>query len=128
MFFLTPHRYYPFKKCESPLRTSRILSIPETVNATKRVKNMESNTNRMMRELVFLCILAVCTPFVSARTISVADHGIVSDKDVTYELNQLIRTVQNEPDVTLAFPRGQVSSTPRMPGRSTPRFPITTTA
>ena len=81
--------------------------LPEVVNVTKRVENMESNRNRMMREPVFLCILAVCTPFVSAKTINVADHGIVPGKDVTFEVNQLIASLKGENDVTLFFSKGQ---------------------
>ncbi|MFG0286540.1 MAG: sulfatase-like hydrolase/transferase [Rhodopirellula sp. JB044] len=41
-----------------------------------------------------------------AKTINVADHGIVPGKDVTYAVNRLIESVKNEPNVTLVFPLG----------------------
>ncbi|WP_222846176.1 alpha-1,3-galactosidase-related protein [Pontiella sulfatireligans] len=42
-----------------------------------------------------------------ARIIDVASHGVVPGKDSTYALNNLIQSVQDEPDVTLSFPKGQ---------------------
>ena len=59
-----------------------------------------------MRKLL-LCILLACVSSVSAREVNVADHGVVPGKDVTYLLNRLIESVQNEPDVTFVFPTGQ---------------------
>ncbi|MEX0322996.1 MAG: right-handed parallel beta-helix repeat-containing protein [Puniceicoccaceae bacterium] len=41
-----------------------------------------------------------------AKTINVADHGIVPGKDCSFALNQLIESVKNEPNVTLVFPKG----------------------
>ncbi|VGO20479.1 right-handed parallel beta-helix repeat-containing protein [Pontiella sulfatireligans] len=56
---------------------------------------------------LFICGFALCTVLAEARVVNVADHGIVPGKDATYALNRLIESVQNEPDVTLSFPKGQ---------------------
>lgn len=59
-----------------------------------------------MRVLI-LCLVLFCTPLVHARVINVADHGIVPGKDVTLEVNELIRSVQDEAGIILVFPKGQ---------------------
>ncbi|MBK1875327.1 right-handed parallel beta-helix repeat-containing protein [Pelagicoccus mobilis] len=54
-----------------------------------------------------LCLFSLCAlSSLGARTINVADHGIVPGKDVTLQVNQLINAVKDEPDVTLFFPQG----------------------
>ena len=60
-----------------------------------------------MKKILLLCIIAFSVQFAEARVINVSDHGIVPGKDVTYQLNRLIRSVQDESDVTLVFPKGQ---------------------
>jgi hypothetical protein len=61
----------------------------------------------MSMKTSMLCLSILCAQSAGARVINVADHGIVPGKDVTYPLNRLIEAVQNEPDVTLVFPKGQ---------------------
>ena len=56
-----------------------------------------------MTKKILLCMFAFGAQFAQARVINVADHGIIRGKDVTFELNRLIQSVQNEPDVTLVF-------------------------
>lgn len=52
-------------------------------------------------------ILMVTAQLARAAAINVADHGIVPGRDVTYELNKLIQSVQATADVTLTFPKGR---------------------
>lgn len=39
--------------------------------------------------------------------INVADYDIVPGKDVTFQVNELIESLRDQPDVTLFFPKGQ---------------------
>lgn len=59
-----------------------------------------------MKKIV-LCLVVYCAQFAGARVINVAEHGVIPGNDATYQLNKLIESVQNEPDVTLSFPKGQ---------------------
>ncbi|CAA6693972.1 MULTISPECIES: right-handed parallel beta-helix repeat-containing protein [unclassified Lentimonas] len=59
-----------------------------------------------MRAL-FLSMAVLCTQFVNAETINVADHGILPGQDVSLEVNQLIESVKGQSDITLHFPKGQ---------------------
>lgn len=61
----------------------------------------------MIKALNFICALLFVPLSVQAREIDVAEHGIVPGKDVTLEVNQLIESIGDEKDVTLAFPKGQ---------------------
>jgi len=54
-----------------------------------------------------LLLLALGALQLHARTINVADHGIVPGKDVSLEVNLLIQSVKDEAGVTLFFPKGQ---------------------
>lgn len=73
---------------------------------------------------MIICAVASCALCANARTINVADYGIVPGKDVTYEVNQLLGELQTEQndsflariplinklvneEVTLFFPKGQ---------------------
>lgn len=56
------------------------------------------------RLLVFLVLMA---SIAQARIIDVSEHGIVPGKDVTMKVNDLIRSVKHEANVTLYFPNGQ---------------------
>lgn len=50
----------------------------------------------------------VTSPKVETKTIiNVADHGILPGKDVTRQVNELITSFANTPNVTLIFPKGQ---------------------
>ena len=60
----------------------------------------------VIRKLI-LCVVVLLAYSVNARDISVADHGVVPGKDVSYQLNQLLESVRNEKNVTLVFPKGQ---------------------
>lgn len=59
-----------------------------------------------MKKLILITFL-VGTFFADAKTINVADFGIVPGQDATYKLNRLLEKIQNEPNVTLSFPKGQ---------------------
>lgn len=50
-------------------------------------------------------LLIVCT--VQARVIDVSEFGIVPGVDVTMKVNDLVRSVKNEANVSLHFPEGQ---------------------
>ncbi len=54
-------------------------------------------------------LLAFFAIHLHARTINVADHGIVPGIDATYQLNRLVESIQDEPGVTLEFPQGTYS-------------------
>lgn len=54
-----------------------------------------------------LCLVLACATDAKARTINVADHGVVPGEDATYPLNRLIESLQDESDVTLVFPKGR---------------------
>ncbi|WP_236624917.1 sulfatase-like hydrolase/transferase [Rhodopirellula sp. SWK7] len=66
-----------------------------------------TRTNALMTRHVVLCACMLLVAPLYARTINVAEHGIVPGKDVTYEVNQLLESVKGESDVTLVFPPGQ---------------------
>lgn len=54
-----------------------------------------------------MCMLVISAICADARTINVADHGIIPGKDVSLEVNKLIADIGSESDVTLLFPKGQ---------------------
>ena len=58
-----------------------------------------------MKKLLLAALAAAL--WVDARTVNVSDHGIVPGKDVTIAVNRLLESLQNEPDVTLVFPKGR---------------------
>ena len=66
---------------------------------------MKLNRTWITKQVV--CTLAICVQLASAKTINVEDHGVISGQDITHKLNTLIRAMQDHPDVTLVFPRGQ---------------------
>ena len=41
-----------------------------------------------------------------AKTINVADHGIVPGKDATLALTRLIHSIEGKQNITLVFPKG----------------------
>jgi hypothetical protein len=53
--------------------------------------------------VVFACLVSL----LHARTINVADHGIVPGQDVTRAVNDLVKSISAEEGVTLYFPEGQ---------------------
>ena len=61
----------------------------------------------MRKWSIYAVGLLIMSQVVQARTINVADHGIVPGKDVTYKLNELIESVKSEAGVVLSFPKGQ---------------------
>ena len=56
--------------------------------------------------LLFGCEATPSTAPASARTVNVADLGIVPGKDVSAQVNQLLDTLRDEAGVTLYFPKG----------------------
>ena len=58
-----------------------------------------------MKRLI-ISVFAICTMLADAKTLNVADYGIVPGKDAAYRLHKLILSVRHEPDVTLHFPKG----------------------
>ena len=57
-----------------------------------------------------LSVLFVATLLVAhsvcARTINVADHGVVPGKDATLALTRLIQSIDGKDNITLLFPKG----------------------
>ncbi|MCM2374342.1 sulfatase-like hydrolase/transferase [Aporhodopirellula aestuarii] len=66
---------------------------------------IRTNTSTTTHLVLCACMLLVAP--LEAKTINVADHGIVPGKDVTYAVNQLLESVKDEAGVTLVFPQGQ---------------------
>ncbi|VGO17428.1 Alpha-1,3-galactosidase B [Pontiella desulfatans] len=52
------------------------------------------------------CTIALGALVAEGRIVNVAEHGIVPGQDGTYALNSLIKSIENEPGVTLSFPKG----------------------
>lgn len=66
-----------------------------------------------MKKLFLITIVFILPVLlVRAETINVADHGVVPEKDVSFEVNQLIASIKDKSDVTLYFPRGRYEFRP----------------
>lgn len=59
----------------------------------------------MKKPLLWLTVFCALT--IDAKTLNVRDFGIIPGKDVTFAVNRLLESLQNEPNVTLVFPKGQ---------------------
>lgn len=68
--------------------------------------NQQPTTLSVQTTCWLICLTVTLSSSASGRTINVADHGIVPGKDVTFQVNRLIESVQGESDVTLVFPKG----------------------
>ncbi len=60
-----------------------------------------------MRYLSTLTIFLVGFAICNAQIINVADYGVVPGKDVSFEVNQLIKSLEGQKDITLYFPEGR---------------------
>ena len=60
-----------------------------------------------MKLLFSILVLCACVHISVAKTINVADHGVVPGKDSTLSLVRLIDGVQGKKNVTLVFPKGR---------------------
>ncbi len=61
----------------------------------------------MKKISIALFILIAQLSTVYSQVVNVSDYGIKPGKDVTLELNQLIKSLKGKKDVTLFFPKGQ---------------------
>lgn len=65
------------------------------------------DTRELTMRKLLLCAFLCFAPNADASEINVADYGVLPGEDVTYQLNRLIESVRDQPDVTLVFPKGQ---------------------
>lgn len=66
-----------------------------------------------MKQLQYSVLLLLCVATLAhAKTISVADYGIVPGPDVTFKVNRLLESLQEQEDITLYFPKGRYTFKP----------------
>ncbi len=66
----------------------------------------------MKRTVFGLYLMISAASLTIAKTINVADHGIVPGPDVTFKVNRLLESLQGQEGVTLTFPKGRYTFKP----------------
>lgn len=80
-----------------------IISIDKNFNNMYKFSHFKSIHSKSIFLICFLSLVFGA----QAKVIDVSAHGISPGKDITFELQQLIKSVSNEENITLVFPKGQ---------------------